>query len=140
MTSYVSDRDREQVVIDVENLKSISRLQHKNMGLLPEEINILVVSIAHFICRFLISCASFARAPPLDFIRAGHACVAILDNAVARSAGVTASSEAFERILTSSGNVLMAVLYVIMINIMWFDYMIRFTGSTSKVPCLYCHR
>ena len=113
MTQRVSDRDREQVVIDIENLKTISVLRHKNMGTLPPELNLLLVSSSHFICRLLAACTSFARAPPLELMRAGHSCVAMLNNIAAQTAEVQSSAQAVVKNLAATGNVLLTALYAI---------------------------
>ena len=111
MTSHVSERDKEQVVIDLENLKTISALRHKNMGELPPELNLLLVSASHFVCRLLAACTSYARAPPIEFMRSGHACVVILNSIAARTAGAKISSDTIGKNLASTGSVLITSLY-----------------------------
>ena len=79
MTEHVSDRDREQVVIDLENLKTISLLRHSNMGPLPPELNQLLVAASHFVCRLLAACtrarfASRARVCVRDNLNPLHQC------------------------------------------------------------------
>lgn len=113
MTSHVSERDKEQVVIDLENLKAISALRHKNMGELPPELNLLLVSASHFVCRFLAACTSYARAPSIEFMRSGHACVVMLNNIAARTAGSKISSESVVISLASTGSVLITSLYAL---------------------------
>jgi uncharacterized protein YuzB (UPF0349 family) len=111
MTNHVSDRDREQVVIDLENLKTISALRHKNMGLMPPELDTLLVSASHFVCRLMVSCTSYARAPPPAFMRAAHACVAVLNNIAARTAGVQMNSDSVLQNLVATGGMLTTAVY-----------------------------
>ncbi len=112
MTSHVNERDQEQVVIDLENLRTISVLKPKNMGALPQELNLLLVSTVHFVCRFLTSCSSYARVPPLGLMQASFVCVDILSSSTARAIGARDSSDSFEKVLSSTGSVLTTALYV----------------------------
>jgi hypothetical protein len=112
MTSHVNERDQEQVVIDLENLRTISVLKPKNMGTLPQELNLLLVSTSHFVSRFLISCSSYARVPPLGLMQASLVCVDILSSSAARAIGTRDSSDCFEKVLSSAGSVLTTALYV----------------------------
>ena len=111
MTSHVSDRDQEQVVIDLENLRTISVLKPKNMGELPQELNSLLVSASHFVCRFLTSCSSYARVPPIGLMHTGRACVDILSSIAARAIGARGSSDSVEKVMSSTGRVLTTALY-----------------------------
>jgi hypothetical protein len=113
MTSHVSERDKEQVVIDLENLKTISALRHKNMGLLPPELNALLVSASHFVCRLLVSCTSYARAPPPEIMRAGYECAAMLNNVAACTAGSQMSLEYVRKNVLSTGTMLITSLYAV---------------------------
>jgi hypothetical protein len=111
MTSHMSEREREQVVIDLENLKTISVLGPKNMGPLPQEIDLLLASASHFISRFLCACASYARAPSLGFMNAGHSCVAMLSS-IAMRAGVPNNSDNVDHVFRSNSSILTTALYV----------------------------
>jgi hypothetical protein len=117
MTSHVSERDKEQVVIDLHNLRDISVLKPKNMGLLPQELDSLLVSVAHFVCRFLTACSSYARAPFLSLMNAGHACVEMLSNIAARTVCAQNSSQSVLNILSSTGSLLTTALYAALIRI-----------------------
>jgi hypothetical protein len=120
MTSHVSERDKEQVVIDLGNLKTISMLRHKNMGMLPPELNALFVSASHFVCRLLVACTSYARAPSPNFMRAGHACVVVLNNIAARTAGTQMNSEAVRKNLEDAGSMLITSLCAVPIFVCIF--------------------
>ncbi len=111
MTLHVSERDKEQVVIDLDNLRAISVLKPKNMGVLPQELDMLLVSASHFVCRLLTACASYARAPLLSLMNAGHSCVAMLSSIAARAGCAPNSSESVVKILSSTGSALTAALY-----------------------------
>ncbi len=111
MTSHVSEREKEQVVIDLENLKTISVLGPKNMGPLPQELDLLLASASHFMCRFLCSCASYARAPSLGLMNAGHSCVAMLSS-IAMRVGFPNNSDSVDYILRSNSSILTTALYV----------------------------
>ena len=117
MTSHVSDRDKEQVVIDLDNLHMISSHPQKCMGVLPQELNMLFSSVSHCVARILTACTSYARAPPLQIMFAGHACARILSSIAAGTSDTQNSPNSIENNLVSTGSTLMTAMYA---GLLWF--------------------
>ncbi len=139
MTPHVSDRDKEQVVIDLDNLQSISCHPQKCMGQLPQELNVLFASVSHCVARLVTACTSYARTPPLQIMLAGHACAAILSNMSAGISDAQSSPNSVENHLVSTGSILMTALYAGARGLS-VPHLTFITALMFKWQCRFYHR